>query len=100
MGRYEEFRLDGPSERSRTAAARKNRFFVRVVRSEFVRDELTFRKREGNGRETEGRGLWRGQGNGRYNGARAPIIITRLVFGDKMPRDPIGRTHRPDATRI
>lgn len=32
--------------------------------------------------------------------ARAPIIITRLVFGDKMPRDPIGRTHQPDATRI
>lgn len=37
----------------------------------------------------------------RENGeARAPIIITRLVFGDKMPRDPIGRTHRPNATRI
>lgn len=40
------------------------------------------------------------RGNARYNGARAPIIITRLVFGDKMPRDPIGRTHRLDATRI
>ena len=63
-------------------------------------DELSFRKREGNGRGTEGRGLWPGEGSGRYNGARASIIITRLVFGDKMPRDPIGRTHRPDATRI